>query len=65
MTAVGGDFLLQPVDPGAAGVMELSDGGEEALQRDGGGVMEDGCYADRKLNLLLLLPDTLPSQELP
>lgn len=48
MTAVGGDFLLQPVDPGAAGVMELSDGGEEALQRDGGGggVMEDRRYAD-------------------
>ena len=32
MTAVGGDFLLEPVDPGAAGVAELRDDGEKTLQ---------------------------------
>lgn len=32
VTAVGGDFLLQPIDPGAAGETELGDGGQEALR---------------------------------
>lgn len=31
MTVVGGDFLLQPVHPVAAGLMELRDDGQEAL----------------------------------
>lgn len=35
MTAVGGDFLLQTLDPAAVGVAELRDDGEEALQTDG------------------------------
>lgn len=34
MTAVGRDFLLQPVDPGAAGVKELRDDGKKTLQRE-------------------------------
>lgn len=28
VTAVGGDFLLQPVDPGAASLIELREGRE-------------------------------------
>lgn len=35
ITAMGGDFLFQPVDPGAACLMELRDDGQEALQTDG------------------------------
>lgn len=31
MTAVSGDFLFQPIDPGAAGLIELREGGEESL----------------------------------
>lgn len=33
MTAVGRDFLLKPINPGAAGVAELRDGGEKTLHR--------------------------------
>lgn len=34
MTTEGGDFLFQPINPGAIGVTELRDGGQERLWKD-------------------------------